>query len=130
MDERNVTGSLLMVIVILAFMAFAMWGCPQYEVYKQRLDGEAQLAHAHASRQVQIQDAQSKLEAAKSLADAEIERARGVSEANKIIGKSLKENEAYLRWLWISNLEKAEGKGSVIYVPTEAGLPILEAGKR
>ena len=130
MDERNVTRSLLVVIVILALIALFMWGCPQYEVYKQRLDGEAQLAHAHASRQVQIQDAQSKLEAAKSLADAEIERARGVSEANKIIGKSLKENEAYLRWLWISNLEKAEGKGSVIYVPTEAGLPILEAGKR
>ena len=130
MDERNVTGSLLVVIVILALIALFMWGCPQYEVYKQRLDGEAQLAHAHASRQVQIQDAQSKLEAAKSLADAEIERARGVSEANKIIGKSLKENEAYLRWLWISNLEKAEGKGSVIYIPTEAGLPILEAGKR
>ena len=130
MDERNVTGSLLVVIVILALIALFMWGCPQYEVYKQRLDGEAQLAHAHASRQVQIQDAQSKLEAAKSLADAEIERARGVSEANKIIGKSLKENEAYIRWLWISNLEKAEGKGSVIYIPTEAGLPILEAGKR
>ena len=130
MDERNVTRSLLVVIVILALIALFMWGCPQYEVYKQRLDGEAQLAHAHASRQVQIQDAQSKLEAAKSLADAEIERARGVSEANKIIGKSLKENEAYLRWLWISNLERAEGKGSVIYIPTEAGLPILEAGKR
>ena len=130
MDERNVTGSLLVVIVILALIALFMWGCPQYSVYSQRLDGEAQLAHAHASRQVQIQDAQSKLEAAKSLADAEIERARGVSEAIKIIGKSLKENEAYLRWLWSSNLEKAEGKGSGIYVPTEAGLPILEAGKR
>jgi hypothetical protein len=30
--------------------------------------------------------------------------------------------------LWIENLDK--GHNSVIYIPTEAGLPILEAGKR
>ena len=30
--------------------------------------------------------------------------------------------------LWIENLDK--GQNSVIYIPTEAGLPILEAGKR
>lgn len=36
-------------------------------------------------------------------------------------------NEGYLRYLWIDKL----GAGNqVIYVPTEAGLPILEAGKR
>jgi hypothetical protein len=57
-----------------------------------------------------------------------VERARGVAEANKIIGESLKGNEAYLRWQWIQNLES--GSNSVIYVPTEAGLPILEAGQR
>jgi hypothetical protein len=57
-----------------------------------------------------------------------IARAHGVAEANKIIGNSLKGNEAYLRYLWIHNL--AESKGDVIYVPTEAGLPILEAGRR
>ena len=48
--------------------------------------------------------------------------------ANEIIGQSLKNNEAYLRYLWIQNLES--GSNSVVYVPTEAGLPILEAGKR
>lgn len=119
------------VLIFMFLVTMSMWGCPQYGVYKQRLDGEAQLAHAHASRQVQIQDAQSKFEAAKSLAMAEVERAKGVAEANKIVGESLKNNEAYLRWLWIANLEKAEGNGSqVIYVPTEGGLPILESGKR
>jgi hypothetical protein len=30
--------------------------------------------------------------------------------------------------LWLENLDK--GHNSVIYIPTEAGLPILEAGKR
>lgn len=67
-------------------------------------------------------------EAAQHLAQAEIERAKGVAEANKIIGDSLKGNEAYLRYLWIHSLENTQN--SVIYVPTEANLPILEAGKR
>jgi len=62
------------------------------------------------------------------LADAEIERARGVAGANKIIGESLKNNDAYLRYLWIQGLQDKDN--NVIYVPTEAGLPILEAGKR
>lgn len=48
--------------------------------------------------------------------------------ANEIIGDSLKDNEAYLRWLWIEELSTTQNQ--VIYVPTESGLPILEAGKR
>lgn len=113
-----------------AVIIVGMVGCPQYNVYSQRMEGEAQLAHSHASRQVQIQDAQSKLEAAKSLALAEVERAKGVAQANQIIGDSLKGNESYLRYLWVSQLNDPNGRGEVIYIPTEAGIPILEAGKR
>lgn len=45
---------------------------------------------------------------------------------NKIIGESLKNNEAYLRYLWINDLGNNAGK-TVVYIPTEANLPILEA---
>ena len=48
--------------------------------------------------------------------------------ANKIIGDSLQNNEAYLRYLFVNNL--ADTKDQVIYVPTAAQLPILEADKR
>ena len=92
------------------------------------MQGEAEYAQAEQNRRITVLEAEAKLEAAKSLAAAEIERAKGVAQANEIIGKSLKDNEAYLRWQWIQNLEN--GNNSVIYVPTEAGLPILEAGKR
>ncbi len=126
MNEVKIIKSVGISVVIL--VAGAMYGCPQYNVYEQRLDGEARLAHAHAERQVQVQDAQAKLESAKSLALAEVERAKGVAEANKIIGDSLKGNDSYLRYLWIQGLQDKEN--NVIYVPTEAGLPILEAGKR
>lgn len=105
-----------------------LYGCPQYHVWQQTLVGRAELARAESNRKIKIQEAEASQEAAKHLAQAEIERAKGVAEANKIIGASLHGNEEYLRYLWIHNL--SEGKNEVIYVPTEAGLPILEAGRR
>lgn len=96
-----------------------------------RWSGEADLAKAENSKKVQVEDAKGRLEAAKLLAEAEIARAHGVAEANRIIGNSLKDNEGYLRYLYISNLEKAEQNGTTtIYIPTEAGLPILESNRR
>lgn len=115
-------------IIIVALIGFAMWITPQYRVWSARMEGEAELAQAEGNRQIAVQEAQAKKEAASLLAEAEIERAKGVAKANEIIGNSLKNNDAYLRWLWIENLDK--GNNSVIYIPTEAGLPILEAGKR
>lgn len=106
----------------------AMYGCPKYNVYQQNLAGEAELARATQNRQIRIQEAKAKQEAATLEAQAEVERAKGVAEANKIIGDSLKGNEAYLRYLWIQGLQEG-ATPQVVYVPTEAGLPILEAGR-
>lgn len=106
-----------------------LWGCPQYSVYEQRLTGEAELAKSNYSKQVAVQEAIAKEEASKHLAQAEVERAKGVAQANAIIGKSLEHNEAYLRWLYIEGLKERNGI-ETIYVPTEAGLPILEANRR
>lgn len=103
------------------------YGCPQYRVYEQRLAGEAKLREAESSRQIQIEDAKGKEQAAKLLAQAEVERAKGVAEANRIIGDSLKNNPEYLTFKWIEQVN-ADGN-SVIYIPTEAGIPILEANR-
>lgn len=129
-EELHLKTLPIVLIFIGAFILIlgGMWGCPQYSVYEQRLSGEALLAKSMAERKVQIQDAEGKAEASKHLADAEVERAKGVAAANKIIGNSLKDNESYLRYLWIHNM--SDSTKEVIYVPTEANLPILEAGKR
>jgi len=125
MRTNTIIGlSVLAVVVLLG----TMWAMPQYNIYHQRAAGAAKLAEAESSRQIKIQEAHATMESAKMLAEAEIERAKGTARANEIIGNSLKNNEAYLRYLWIHNLET--GNNSVIYVPCEAGLPILEAGKR
>lgn len=112
----------------VVLIGLVLFGYPQYDVYRQTLKGEAELARATQNRQIRIQEAKAKQEAAALEALAEIERAKGVAEANKIIGDSLKGNEAYLRYLWIQGLQEG-ATPQVIYVPTEAGLPILEAGR-
>lgn len=126
--KAELAGLTIALILIIGVVILGMWGCPRYSVYSQRMEGESQLAHAEFSKKVQVQDALGKLEAAKHLADAEVERAKGIAAANKIIGQSLEHNEGYLHWLWIESLK--EKNGDIIYIPTEAGLPILEAGKK
>lgn len=131
MDDDIKTGlkfGTVFLFVLIALVGLGMWGCPTYGVWQQSLSGKAELAKAEYNRRITIQEAEAKLEAAKSLSEAEVIRADGVARANKIIGDSLHGNEAYLRYLWINNLEA--NNPTVIYVPTEAGLPILEAGKR
>lgn len=121
-------GSIFGGVFFILLCSIGMWGCPKYGVYSQRMEGEAMLAHAQSSKEVAVAEARAKMESASLLADAEVARAKGVAQANKIIGDSLKGNDAYLRYLWINNLENAKD-GQVIYVPTEAGLPILEANR-
>ena len=120
------TLSVVAVIALLISMIF--FGYPQYKVWQQRLAGQAELARAEQNRKIAIQEAEAKKESARALAEAEVIRAEGVAKANSIIGESLRGNENYLRYLWIQTLN--DNPQNVIYVPTEAGLPILEAGKR
>ncbi|OJW22953.1 MAG: membrane protease subunit [Sphingopyxis sp. 65-8] len=109
------------IILLLVFLI----GYPQYRVYSQRLAGEAALAEAQSSRQVAILEARAKKESAISLADAEVIRAKGAAQANAILQDSLGGPEGYLRYLEIQALEGT--KASLIYVPTEAGLPVTES---
>ncbi len=109
----------------IALLVLLLVGWPQYRVYSQRLAGEAALAEAQSSRQVAILEARAKKESAISLAEAEVIRAKGAAQANAILQNSLGGPEGYLRYLQIQALE--DSKASLIYVPTEAGLPVTEA---
>lgn len=123
--------AVFVLLTVLVGLILGIPGCmyvmPQYSVWEQSLSGKAELGKAQFNRQIKIQEAEATLEAAKHLANAEIERAKGAAEANRILGDSLKGKEEYLRYLWI---EKMDSNKEVIYIPTEAGIPILEAGKR
>lgn len=127
-ESRGLFAWIILAIVALLAIVAVMWILPKYNVWQQGLAGEAELRRAEQNRKIAVMEAEAKKESAKWLAEAEVERARGVAEANKIIGESLKGNETYLRYLWVQGLQTNQMQ--VVYVPTEAGLPILEAGKR
>lgn len=125
-----------MAISIVAISALSMILMPKYRIYKQDLQGQANLRQQEWEKKILVEQAKAQNESATlnaeatikqetAKAEAEIIRAKGVAEANRIIGQSLKGNEEYLNYLWINNIEKTGSEK--IYIPTEAGMPILEA---
>jgi regulator of protease activity HflC (stomatin/prohibitin superfamily) len=121
--KKMVAGSVVLFVLIVAF---AMWGVPRYNIYERRLNGEAELARAEFERRTIVVTAEAKKDAARLEGEAEVARAHGLAEANKIIGESLSGHDDYLRYLWIQALAH-QGAAQIVYVPTEGGLPVLEA---
>ena len=120
------------IIALAVVGALILIGMPTYNVYSKQMAGKAAYEQAVQDRRIRVLEAQAALDSARLTAQAEIERARGTNEANRIMAQSLGGPENYLRWSYIHMLEETAGKQGreVIYIPTEAGMPILEAGRR
>lgn len=114
------------VILLLIGISFLFWFFPTYNVWNQGMEGRAKLQHADFERQVQVVNAQANLQAQKYNAEAEVTRAQGVAQANNIIKGTI--SDQYIRYLWVQTLENNKGN-QIIYVPTEMGLPLSEAGR-
>ena len=129
MDSNPIPWIVLAVVLGILSVGGGMYGCPQYSVYSAEMEGKAKFARANQDREVEVRQSMAKRDAAKNLADAEIERARGTAEALKIISNTLGGPEGYLRWLYIDMLREGKDGNTVIYIPTEAGLPVLESDR-
>lgn len=113
-------GIIICCLGLVMLVAGIMFAIPQYNVYNKRLHGEAILAEANASRQVLIKQAEAERDAAKARA-----------EAIGIVGRAAKEYPEYRQQEFIGAFAEAlkEGKISqIMYIPTEANIPITEAG--
>lgn len=130
--RSGTTFTLGSILVLAVLVAVVMAALPTYNVYRKQMDGRAAYEEAVQNRRIRVLEAQASLDAAKLTAQAEIERARGANEANRIMADALGGPEAYLRWSYINMLQETAGKDGrqTIYIPTEAGMPILEAGRR
>jgi regulator of protease activity HflC (stomatin/prohibitin superfamily) len=119
-------------IALLVVAVLILVGMPTYNVYSKQMQGKAAYEQAVQDRRIRVLEAQAALDSAQLTAQAEVARARGTNEANRIMAQSLGGPENYLRWSYIHMLEETAGKQGreVIYIPTEAGMPILEAGRR
>ncbi|OGG19440.1 hypothetical protein A2721_02855 [Candidatus Gottesmanbacteria bacterium RIFCSPHIGHO2_01_FULL_47_48] len=126
LDSNFITFSLVGVVVLVSGMGFLLWLFPTYNIWASEQNGRAELAQAEWSKRVAVESARAKKDSAALEAQAEVEKAKGVAASNQIIGDGLRGKEEYLRYLYITNLEEGQNR-EVIYIPTEAGLPILEA---
>lgn len=130
-NRKFLIGIIVVITVIIALIITAMLVLPIYKRWSASLMGQAELNQAEYNRQIATLEAKQKMESAEYLNKAEIIRAEGVAKANQIIAEGLGGPEGYLRYLWIQALSQDnKATPQVIYIPTEAGMPILEAGKR
>ena len=125
--QRKILKWGAIIIGIIVFITvIGMAGCPRYSVWEAELSGKAEFVKAEQNRKILIEEAKANLEAEKLNAQAEVERAKGAAEAIAIENGAL--TPTYIQYLWVRQQENLNDK-TVVYIPTEANLPILEAGK-
>ena len=130
MYELNLKSWVVLIVTALFLITGGAGSCmyiaPKYNVWKQEMAGKAEFAKAEQNRKIKIEEAKANLEAEKLNAQAEIERAKGAAEAIRIENGSI--TPAYIQYLWVRQ-QNANTNNKIIYIPTEAGLPVLEAGR-
>ena len=130
MYELNLKSWVVLIATALFLIVGGVGSCmyiaPKYNVWSQEMSGKAEFAKAEQNRKIKIEEAKANLEAEKLNAQAEIERAKGAAEAIRIENGSI--TPAYIQYLWVRQ-QNANTNNKIIYIPTEAGLPVLEAGR-
>jgi hypothetical protein len=116
--RRYIRFGIKILVGVVAFILVLVWAwkfaSPKYNLYR-----------AETEKRIAVEEARATKDSAVLLAEAEVSRAEGVAEANQIIATSITED--YIRWLYVDQLDRIQGQ--IIYIPTEAGLPILEANR-
>lgn len=113
----------VVIFVITCVVAgFFLWAVPTYKVWQRGLDGEAELRRAEQTKKITIE-----------IARAEEEAATLRANAIAIMGEAAQKYPEYRQQEFMSAFGEALREGTIsqiIYVPTEANMPIMEAGKR
>lgn len=127
MKDMFIGISAFLAIILVCLGMFVGW--KYVSVWSASQSGKAVLAESEFSRQARVMEAQAKKDAAQLEGEAELIKAQFASDANKALSEGLGGPEGYLRYLYIRMLEEQGNAGQVIYIPTEAGMPILEANR-
>lgn len=122
----KIKQTIISIAVFLFVILIGFVGVPYYSVWQQEMSGKAEYAKAEQNRKIKIEEAKANLEAEKLNAQAEIERAKGAAKAIEIENGSI--TPTYIQYLWVRQ-QNAQTNNKIIYIPTEAGLPVLEAGR-
>jgi len=123
-DRQELKGHKIVQDAILAFVLVivaGIAGCPPYNVWKTKLEGKAELMRQEQTRLIIVEQAK-----------AEEQSAQHRANAIGIIGEAAKKYPEYRQQEFIGAFAEAMSNGDIekiIYVPTEAGIPITEAGR-
>jgi len=130
--KKNINVNILVLVAVAAVALLAvLFGYPMYNVWSSEMRGKAEMARAEQNRKILIEEAKAKLEAERLNAQAEIERAKGMSQAMEIENGKL--SSTYNQYLFIRTLEKLADKGSlpqIIYLPSEGLVPVMDMNKQ
>lgn len=127
-STKIIVGLIVSTVLLIVIL---MFGLPMYNVWQQEMAGKAEMAKAEQNRKILIEEARARLEAEKLNAQAEVERAKGMSEAMQLENGTL--NPIYNQYLFIRTLEKLADKGDlpqIIYMPAEGLVPVMDLKER
>jgi regulator of protease activity HflC (stomatin/prohibitin superfamily) len=108
-------------VITFVFILAVLIAGPAIYGFMMELIGRGNLERAKYEKQIQVEQAKAELEAAKLR-----------SEAIMLIGEAAKKYPEYRTQEFIGAFAEAikDGKiDQIIYVPTEAGIPIVESGR-
>lgn len=115
-------------VLLLLLTGLLFTSCYDFDREQAEKDATSQgkriLLKAESSKKAKIETAKADLEASKLEAETRLIEAEAKAKAINAVSKALKDNPDYLRYLAIQGMSKG---GNRIYIPTEAGIPILEA---
>ncbi len=117
-----IAGLIVVVALVVGAIFSGIWIWSNLRVMNATSVGKAEYARAEQNRQIKIKTAEAERDAAKLQA-----------EAIQIVGEAAKAYPEYRHQEFLSAFGEAlrEGKmNQIIYVPTEANIPLMEAGKR
>jgi len=114
-------GLLALLVLGVGLIAGLCLAVPKYNVWRRGLAGEAMLRYAAAEKKVLIEQAKAEAEAAKLQA-----------EAINTVGAAAQQYPEWRQQEFIrafANALENESIQKMIFVPTEANIPIVEAGR-
>ena len=119
MNSEKIMACIVCVIVLAVIVVSLMFGVPVYCVWKSGLSGEAKLRSAEQTKRILVQQAEAEKDAAQYRADA-----------IKIMGQAAKDYPEYRQQEFMAAFGEALKEGNIqqiVYVPTEAMIPVTEA---
>jgi len=108
-------------ITTIIFILILMFGLPVYNVWNQGQRGKANLRKAEQEKQILIEQAR-----------AEVDAAELRAEAIQLVGEAAQKYPEYRLQEFIGAFAESMASDKIeqiIYVPTEANIPIVEAGR-